>query len=691
MQEDYNKKIRPLLDAYDRISEILRNEPIPMPKIVVVGDQSSGKSSVLESITGIDTPRGQNTVTRGPIVIQIRRTMKSSDECAFIWSEKKEKQKITLGQIGESILSFQKTLISEQSVEITSTPVYIEVNKIDAPDLTLYDLPGLTYKNEKMTGTIKRIIEDFTRGNETLILLITPANTDLTTSEALSLCRKNEGFEDRTIAVVTKIELGSSEKGIYGKIMENELGLKYPPIVVRNRTQEEVDQMENWEEIRRREMQLFRDHPDLCRLPDASKGTNQLITRLIELQKETLLSSRYDIMEKIQSQLGIKQSELSKLPASLSTTTEKQIRFESCLDQFIKNVKRSIKGKMDGEIVKKNIAKTIRKQLEKDSENFNKNNDHFFSDEFALICEEKISDTREFNLSNFINSNVFKMIMRDHISKATSKILHVLDTTADEMKKNLNELSIGPFSSHLQLQKAIQNELNRIIDSQKTKVKDFLTEVTDMETEQTYTSNAYYMDLYSKINKLIAKQRKRLHKINGGTVTSLNQNNGGLPNIYNYQPPSLNQHRQNNDIESDEENAEEQVPARISIGSEMHSRLVEINDCRIPAKILFSDRNLNAFKQMEVSVLNFQICCFAYWKTIEKRFLDYYHINIIKNIVNFFKDKLKDDLHKKFSPSLNESAKDLIFESTLVTNQRNKLKKSIEDLLDAEKEMANIM
>uniref|UniRef100_A0A914XM62 Dynamin-type G domain-containing protein n=1 Tax=Plectus sambesii TaxID=2011161 RepID=A0A914XM62_9BILA len=45
---------------------------IDLPRIVVVGSQSSGKSSVLESIVGFDfLPRGKDLVTRRPLVLQL--------------------------------------------------------------------------------------------------------------------------------------------------------------------------------------------------------------------------------------------------------------------------------------------------------------------------------------------------------------------------------------------------------------------------------------------------------------------------------------------------------------------------------------------------------------------------------------------------------------------------------------------
>ena len=69
MNSEYSRSIKPILDVYDKVREVLHYEEIELPKIVVVGDQSSGKSSVLESITKIALPRGENTVTKCPIII----------------------------------------------------------------------------------------------------------------------------------------------------------------------------------------------------------------------------------------------------------------------------------------------------------------------------------------------------------------------------------------------------------------------------------------------------------------------------------------------------------------------------------------------------------------------------------------------------------------------------------------------
>ncbi|KAK7359265.1 hypothetical protein VNO77_01218 [Canavalia gladiata] len=61
----YNERIRPVLDAVENLRRLnIAKEGIQLPTIVVVGDQSSGKSSVLESLAGISLPRGQGLLEK---------------------------------------------------------------------------------------------------------------------------------------------------------------------------------------------------------------------------------------------------------------------------------------------------------------------------------------------------------------------------------------------------------------------------------------------------------------------------------------------------------------------------------------------------------------------------------------------------------------------------------------------------
>ena len=62
----------PIINDLQNVFNTIEGDLINLPQIVVVGCQSSGKSSVLESIVGRDfLPRGAGIVTRRPLVLQL--------------------------------------------------------------------------------------------------------------------------------------------------------------------------------------------------------------------------------------------------------------------------------------------------------------------------------------------------------------------------------------------------------------------------------------------------------------------------------------------------------------------------------------------------------------------------------------------------------------------------------------------
>lgn len=77
MSAHFEKDVRPLIDLINEISDQGLENELDLPSVVVIGDQSSGKSSILEAISGIQLPRGQGnerlTVTSNTICIDDKR------------------------------------------------------------------------------------------------------------------------------------------------------------------------------------------------------------------------------------------------------------------------------------------------------------------------------------------------------------------------------------------------------------------------------------------------------------------------------------------------------------------------------------------------------------------------------------------------------------------------------------------
>jgi interferon-induced GTP-binding protein Mx1 len=134
------KKLRPMIDLVDELRENGVNHYISLPSIVVVGDQSSGKSSVIEALSGIDLPRGIGCVTRCPIIIRMVKSFDKKYEILF--GDKQEAVKDPK-QLSQLILDEQDRKTKTKK-GISDTPINITVYSPDVYDLTLIDLPGIT-------------------------------------------------------------------------------------------------------------------------------------------------------------------------------------------------------------------------------------------------------------------------------------------------------------------------------------------------------------------------------------------------------------------------------------------------------------------------------------------------------------------------------------------------------------------
>ena len=114
-----------------------------MPQLVVVGAQSVGKSSVLESIVGHDfLPRGQGIVTRRPIILQINNIPKDQKEHAE-FSHKKGEKFYNWDLVRKEIES-ETDKLAGTNKGISSTPIIVKVFSPNVPDMNIVDLPGLT-------------------------------------------------------------------------------------------------------------------------------------------------------------------------------------------------------------------------------------------------------------------------------------------------------------------------------------------------------------------------------------------------------------------------------------------------------------------------------------------------------------------------------------------------------------------
>ncbi|KAJ3960377.1 hypothetical protein N0V92_002983 [Colletotrichum tropicale] len=233
---DMANEQRGLLELIDKL-QFAQLDNVKLPQIVVVGDQSAGKSSVLEAITGTPFPRDAGACTRFATEIRLRRSAEATLNVSIIPDKNRNfREQERLKQFGGAVdtdMSFESLMRS--AVELIAPKnipgrfaardiLVVEKRGPDMPLLTLVDLPGLVKNanNDQSMDDIKTIetlCDRYMKSSRTIILAVVGGNTDYVQAPILTKARHFDPSGSRTIGVLTKPDLCESI-GLEDKFIE---------------------------------------------------------------------------------------------------------------------------------------------------------------------------------------------------------------------------------------------------------------------------------------------------------------------------------------------------------------------------------------------------------------------------------------------------------------------------------------
>jgi len=193
-----------MLNALARIRDVCQGQ-LALPQLCVVGDQSSGKSSLLQCITGVEFPVKSGICTRVPTVVECRRAMSESCE---IRAGNGEFSSIPTADIMKAITKAQKSLLGES--KISSSQITVRVSGPSQDDLDIVDLPGIIHNGPGSEETVQ-LIETYIKSEQTLILVVSEAKQDDELVSALKLADKHDPAGTRSLRILTKFDTFDSD------------------------------------------------------------------------------------------------------------------------------------------------------------------------------------------------------------------------------------------------------------------------------------------------------------------------------------------------------------------------------------------------------------------------------------------------------------------------------------------------
>ncbi|KAF1756089.1 hypothetical protein GCK72_012542 [Caenorhabditis remanei] len=329
----------------DAFSQLGTDFSFDLPQIAVVGGQSAGKSSVLENFVGKDfLPRGCGIVTRRPLILQLIQD--PNEYAEFL--HKKAHRYVDFDEVRKEIEE-ETDRVTGQNKGISAIPINLRVYSPNVLNLTLIDLPGLTKvavgdQPADIEHQIREMILSFIGQETCLILAVTPANSDLATSDALKMAKEVDPQGLRTIGVLTKLDL-MDEGTDAREILDNKLlPLRRGYVGVVNRGQKDIVGRKDIRAALEAERKFFISHPSYRAMADRM-GTAYLQYTLNQQLTNHIRDTLPTLRDSLQKRLLMLERDVAEYKDYQPNDPGRKTKaLMQMVTQFSADVERSIQG-----------------------------------------------------------------------------------------------------------------------------------------------------------------------------------------------------------------------------------------------------------------------------------------------------------------------------------------------------------
>lgn len=345
-----SKDHRDLLDIIDQLRSQGFSSYVDLPQIIVCGDQSAGKSSVLEAISGMAFPTKDSLCTRFPTELILRRHPIKSVKISITPGDHRMRDerdqlsrwqpRVSLEDEGlDAVIEEAKAMMGLSTVKLFCNDILrVELSGPTQPHLTMVDLPGLFRAGNKEqsadnVGLVRDMVTRYMDSPRSIILAVVSAKNEYVLQEVTGLAKKADPEGIRTMGLITKpdtLDSGSESEGNWIQLALNrdvELSLGWH--VLKNRGYEQKDftsaQRDSAEE------EFFSKGP-WASMELSTRGVSGLKTRLSIVLKQQILEQLPSLIADVEYGTKDCSAKLARL-GDARVTPEQQLRYLSRVSQ----------------------------------------------------------------------------------------------------------------------------------------------------------------------------------------------------------------------------------------------------------------------------------------------------------------------------------------------------------------------
>uniref|UniRef100_A0AC34GUK2 Dynamin GTPase n=1 Tax=Panagrolaimus sp. ES5 TaxID=591445 RepID=A0AC34GUK2_9BILA len=657
----------PIFSELCSIKTIIGNGKIDLPQIVVVGSQSSGKSSVLEGIVGWDfLPRGKGTVTRRPLILNLvnvpevdpRREQAGLTGDWATFKHLPDETFTDFQKVKQEIINDTLKVVGNDK-NISPEPIYLTIFSDKVIDLSLVDLPGaITYclpnQSNTMKSDIEKIIDEYLRNPKSLILAVTHANRDANSSDALRFADKYDPEGKRTLCVLTNIDNMDRGTNAYDKLNGEIFPVQLGIIGVINRSQEDIDNHQSIEDSFAKEEKFFLDYyPDIA----AKNGMPYLRVQLHKILENHIIENLTPLRDEINNMT----IEEKKIMASLGNAPEESTS-RSAANKTIRNFVECFKNSLNGTQEDIEVTKIVGGA----SINYAFKNFSSFKDiraEDGLTDEIVITAMRNSHGTNvpmFIDENCFKLLSIRQIKRLKDPSVAFVDTIKNILLEIVDYCTSKLLEQENNRYPRLYKRINKVacdfVNQRLQPTKEFVEKLVNMQSNYINVRHPEFnmpkRNEFQKVRSNCDLQKSFTPNMNIDVFNSSDYkveeflSNDQLPS-----PPSRGSSLAQTPKQA-KEVVKEEKHAEISFDADN----AELEDCKIMKDLVIQYYNI--------------ICKLLQFELSKA---------IMMELVNHVKDNIHEELEQNIS-ALGEVVKELTKESEEITKKREETATKLEEL-----------
>eukprot|EP01103_Thecamoeba_quadrilineata_P003708 TRINITY_DN1345_c0_g1_i1.p1 TRINITY_DN1345_c0_g1~~TRINITY_DN1345_c0_g1_i1.p1 ORF type:complete len:756 (+),score=121.92 TRINITY_DN1345_c0_g1_i1:38-2305(+) len=509
--------INKLQDAFSTIGL----DTIDLPQIVVIGSQSSGKSSVLENIVGREfLPRGSGIVTRRPLTLQLinrsdppsANNKPGNNEDLSEWGEfghKPNERFYSFPAIRDEIIR-ETDRVTGKNKGISHEAIRLTIYSPHVLNLSLVDLPGITRvpvgeQPPDIEKQIRKMIFTYIDKPSAIILAVTAANTDLSNSDALQIAREVDPEGVRTLGVLTKIDIMDQGTDALDMLTGKVIPLKLGFIGVINRSQQDIITNKPIREALKSENEFFSKSP--IYRPIAHKCGTLFLTKVLnKILLHHIRDCLPDLKAKILKLTQDAQAEYSSYgDSALDNKNNQGALLLQIITKFSADYRHTIEGKLT-EISLTELCGGARIN-------------YIFNEIFGQ-CVNSITPTDGLTTNDirtairnatgpraalFVPEISFELLVKKQITRMEEPSLQCVDLVYCELQRIISHLENRELQRFATLKERVVDVVNGLLNRCRSPAKDMITNLIKVELSYINTNHPDFIGGEEAIHAVFEK------------------------------------------------------------------------------------------------------------------------------------------------------------------------------------------